>query len=176
MTQGGGGVAFGVASFARERTGDIAYSELAMPQVPSPADCRSATRDELGLTGWADGFDMRPCIGGPPFGGSPSAYTGGWIKPVDDRALDAASVAGLTDSWLPSIRTRLTVPTMMQPTVELSIHFLARSAGAYRSSGRHLFIEVRSASASGGFWEEDATIWSPDGVALVRSRQLAVIR
>ena len=168
-------VALGVGSFAKPRPGTVSYNDYPMPTVPPPELCQQATREELGLAPWADAFDMRPCIGGQAFSGSAQAISGGWIRPLDGRPLDAAVVAGLLDSWLPSVRTRLTAPNNYQPTIDLSVQFRSRSPRSAATPADYCLIQVSSRLAAGGFWEEDGVLWSRDGEVLAQSRQLAII-
>jgi acyl-CoA thioesterase len=57
------------------------------------------------------------------------------------------------------------------PTADLTIHFRAPVL-----SGEWVLADYRSRFSSGGVWEEDGELWSPDGTLLAQSRQLALIR
>jgi acyl-CoA thioesterase len=42
-------------------------------------------------------------------------------------------------------------------------------------AGEHVLMKVQSTAANDGFVEEDAELWSQDGVLLAQSRQLAIL-
>jgi len=118
-------------------------------------------------------FEVRPALGGPPFGGASEALTGGWLRFAEPQPLDAPALAMYADGWLPSAWTRLTRPAGA-PTVDLTVHF--RAPGAALAVVEEPVLAVfRSSTASAGFFEEDGELWSRNGELLVHSRQLAIV-
>ncbi len=117
-------------------------------------------------------LDVRPAIGGRLFSGE-EARTGGWLGFDTPRAADALACATYVDAWWPAPFVRLTTP-IAAPTIDLSIHFRVRlpvDDGPAPVLG--LFTSRTSAQ---GFFEEDAEVWSQDGVLLAQGRQLALAR
>ncbi len=66
-----------------------------------------------------------------------------------------------------------TAEPIIVPTLELTIHFRGRPP-----AGEHPWIRAAFTSrvAAGGVVEEDGELWSADGVLLVQSRQLSLVR
>lgn len=118
-------------------------------------------------------LDVRPALGALPFSGADDAHTGGWLAFDTPRAVDALACATFVDAWWPAPFVRLNAP-IAAPTIDLSIHFRARlplPAPIGPVLGR-----FTSRTSAQGFFEEDAELWSPDGVLLAQARQLALAR
>jgi acyl-CoA thioesterase len=129
-------------------------------------------------------YETRYAVGGMPFsGGSGSgsgaeeAVSGGWIRLAEPRPMDHLLLAALTDAWVPPIFVTLPPDRPVGvPTIDLTIHFrspLPPPGGLAEDA--FVFGLFRSRMASGGFVEEDGEIWSPSGVLLAQSRQLALV-
>jgi acyl-CoA thioesterase len=119
-------------------------------------------------------FEMRPAIGPLPFSGSDEALSGGWLRFREPRPLDPPALALYADAWWPPVFTRLQTP-VPAPTVDLTIHFRNPTAAAAQDPDEPVLAVFRSATSEGGFVEEDGELWSPDGVLLAQSRQLALL-
>jgi acyl-CoA thioesterase len=100
------------------------------------------------------------------------AWLGGWIRTARPRPSDQVALAAMTDAFMPPAFFRSGEPVMV-PTLELTIHFRALPP-----AGEHPWIcgWFSSRTAGGGVVEEDGELWSEDGVLLVQSRQLALMR
>jgi len=61
------------------------------------------------------------------------------------------------------------------PTIDLTIHFRAPEAAAIADPDAPVLGVFRSTDAAEGLIEEDGELWSPDGVLLAQSRQLALL-
>jgi acyl-CoA thioesterase len=115
---------------------------------------------------------MRYALGRRPFSGSDgSTLTGGWIKPLDPHAIDAALIAQIADAWLPAVFLRLIEPNAV-PTIDLTIHFRADLP----LPADYVLATFESRVSEGGFVEEDGWIWSRDGHLIAHSRQLALLQ
>jgi hypothetical protein len=81
----------------------------------------------------------------------------------------------LTDAWVPAVFGRMTLEDRVGvPTVDLTVHF--RSAiPPDLGEDDHALVVFRTQLAEEGFIEEDGEIWTPGGVLLAQSRQLAVL-
>ncbi len=120
-------------------------------------------------------YDQRWAIGDPPFtGGDAQAVVGGWIRFAEPRPVDHLSVAAYADAWIPSLFTRFPQPTAI-PTVDLTVHFRAPLPRTSMKPDDYCLVVFRTQVAAEGFIEEDGEVWSPDGVLLAHSRQLAAL-
>jgi acyl-CoA thioesterase len=117
-------------------------------------------------------FATQAAIGHEPFSGGDEALTGGWIALAGDEPspLDPPALALLSDAWLPSPFV-LVQDFVGVPTIDLTIHFRARSEGR---TGPALAV-FRSRTSAEGFFEEDGELWSQDGTLLAQSRQLGPV-
>ena len=144
-----------------------------MPQVP-PAGEVEPYPAHAGLPPIARRLILRGVIGAPPFSGADEALTGGWMSLHEPQPVDAPLLALYADGWLPAAFTALTAPAFA-PTVDLTIHFRNPAAAAAVSPGEPLLGVFRSRWSADGLIEEDGELWSPDGVLLAHSRQLALL-
>lgn len=145
--------------------------EAAMPDVPA-ADAIEPWPVHEQMPPIAKRIEMRPAVGAPLFSGAEDATTGGWMAVREhDGTVDAAVLALLSDAWLPAAFPRLTEPAAA-PTIDLTIHF-RRAAGA---PAEHVLGIFTSRLSAEGLFEEDGELFSPDGVLLAQSRQLALLR
>ncbi|HEU4979040.1 MAG TPA: thioesterase family protein [Solirubrobacteraceae bacterium] len=119
-------------------------------------------------------FDMRPAIGPMPFSGSDEALSGGWLRLREPRPVEAPVLAMYCDAWWPPVFTRLKTP-VPAPTIDLTVHFRNPPAATALDPQDRVLAVFRTATSEGGFVEEDGELWSPDGVLLAQSRQLALL-
>ncbi|MDQ6774548.1 MAG: thioesterase family protein [Candidatus Dormibacteraeota bacterium] len=164
LVQGGSTAALALAAFSAERPGP-AWQDLARPDAPSPEALASSSRQ----FGFTRNWDARPVVGAPPLSGAPTALSGGWLRALTDTFAGAPLLAAMADSWMPAAVARLSERPGFLPTIDLTVHFHAELP-----VGGWAFVLFRSDLAGGGQWEEDGTIWSPEGRVLARSRQLAL--
>lgn len=159
-----------LAAFAVDMPSAVDYVE-APPTATPFAELRRLDAPE-GTPPITHRLDVRPAIGPLPFSGADEGCTGGWLAFATPRDADALACATLVDAWWPAPFVRLTAP-IAAPTVDLSIHFRARLpvGGAGPVLGR-----FTSRTSAQGFFEEDAELWSADGVLLAQGRQLALAR
>ena len=144
-----------------------------MPQVPPAREVKPYAAHE-GLPPIAHRLVLRGVIGAPPFSGADEALTGGWMSLQDPQPVDAPLLALYADGWLPAAFTALTAPAFA-PTVDLTIHFRNPAAAAAVPPGEPLLGVFRSRWSADGLIDEDGELWSPDGVLLAQSRQLALL-
>lgn len=160
-------MATAAAVFADERDG-IEFDQVDAPRVSPPEDTAEVP-DGPDAPPFSRQFHYRPAIGTPTFGGGDEALTGGWLSLRDERALDAAALVALTDSWFPAVFV-IRTDTLPVPTLELTVHLRARLPRAHDwTLGRY-----RTRLARHGFLEEDAEIFSREGELLAQARQLAL--
>ncbi len=161
-----------VAAFGIEVPASAAYA-AAPPAVGGPESIAPADNSASGLS-IVSRFELRPALGGRIFGGAGEALTGGWLRFAEERATDAVALAMFADAWFPAPWVRLREP-VSAPTIDLTVHFRAPRAAAALRPGAPVLAVFRSSTAADGFFEEDGELWTPDGVLLAQSRQLALL-
>jgi acyl-CoA thioesterase len=161
-----------LAAFGTEVPAPAAYTTPA-PEVPAPDDVAPADNTSSGLS-IVSRFEARPALGAPMFAGADEAVTGGWLRFTEPRGTDAAALAMYADAWFPTPWVRLREP-VAAPTIDLTVHFRAPRAAAALAPGEPVLAVFRSTTAADGFFEEDGEVWTPDGVLLAQSRQLALL-
>lgn len=120
-------------------------------------------------------FDLRYALGQPPFSSADEAVTGGYIRLARPEPYDAALLALMVDAWLPSAWCRLD-RIAPAPTIDLTFHFRAPAVVRALAPDTPLAVRFHSTTSRDGLYEEDAEVWSPDGVLLAQGRQLALLR
>jgi acyl-CoA thioesterase len=136
--------------------------------VPPPEDCVLVDPDRTGVPPMVRNYEMRWALDTE----RRPATIGGWIRTAEPRPSDAVSLAAMTDAFMPPAFFR-PGERVLVPTLELTIHFRGEPP-----AGEHPWIEASftSRTAAGGVVEEDGELWSADGVLLVQSRQLSLMR
>jgi hypothetical protein len=177
LFQGEETYALALAALALPRQ-SATLADLAPPACPPLAACPPLILGE-GWPRFTALYDYRAGIGDPPFSGSAHARTGGWLRLREPHLADAPLVAAYTDAWMPCIFPRLRGP-IAAPTIDLTIHFRAAlplpTAGVPTATPDDYVLGVFSSRlGTEGYFEEDAEIWSPGGVLLAQSRQLALL-
>ena len=163
--------AIAVATFSAARHG-IEYVDVQAPEVPRPEELAPLPRSPE-MPPFLAHWDHRHAVGHPPFAGAGEALTGGWMRLVEPRPVDAMLAATLTDAWVPSIFARVGAPATA-PTIDLTVHF-RRALPVPGANPEDFVLGVfRSRMAHDGFFEEDGELWSSDGLLLAQSRQLAL--
>ncbi|HEX4465874.1 MAG TPA: thioesterase family protein [Solirubrobacteraceae bacterium] len=176
MEQDGALVALALSAFS------VAWSapqiaELALPQV-DPPDAERKTGIPLfaGAPPFTRHLIVQPRIGAVPFQGSDAPMeVGSWLGLLEERPIDALSLAFFSDALFSPPFIRLREPSTT-PTVDLTIHFrtpMPRSAEP--DAGELCFARFRSGLIQEGFFEEDGVIWAADGTVLAQSRQLGIV-
>jgi len=169
LLQQGETFAIALGAFSRSRP-SIDYAELTMPDVPPADQAKPLAVD--GAPPHIGYFSLRPVLGPPPFSGGDRALTGGWMRLAEAQVADAPAVVAYSDAWMPAIFSRIR-DRVGVPTVDLTVHFRAPVPVADVSPDDHYLVVFRTPVANDGFLVEDGEIWSPSGVLLAQSRQLA---
>jgi hypothetical protein len=162
-----------------------------MPQAPPPEEAFRLDPARNGIPAFVGNYDMRWAIGKPARSrgagsdgegrsgdvdrGPGDGVTGGWVRTAVPRPVDAPRIVAFADCWFPAAYARLgaVVPA---PTLDLTVY--VRSPLPPPGMGDEDFVlgAFRTRWGTGGVWEEDGELWSPDGVLLAQSRQLALVR
>jgi acyl-CoA thioesterase len=119
---------------------------------------------------------IQPRLGAMPFAGSDSPMeVGAWLGLRDaQRTIDAPALALFCDALYSPPFVRLAGPGV-SPTIDLTIHFRADAARVGLRPGELCFARFHTGLVHEGFFEEDGTVWAPDGALLAQSRQLAIL-
>lgn len=156
----------------------IAEWSPARPDTPLPEDLPARLIDPR-MPPVADHVAYRPCIGPPPFSGTPldagePARTGGWLELLEPGPVDAALVAFYIDAWWPAALGPIS-ELSMNPTVELSLHW--RSALPPEGLPHQaLLLDARTEASLEGLADEHARVFTAGGVLLADAVQLAITR
>jgi len=175
MEQDGKLLALALGAFSRSRPGPT-FADLGPPTVPP------ATSIEPMVPGppapvITERFVSRLAIGRTPFSGQTStemAETGGWLQLAEPQMVDPIVAAAYMDAWVPAIFSR-SGGFVAVPTVDLTVHFRAALPLASARADDAYLVRFRTTTAADGFIEEDGELWSPDGVLVAQSRQLALM-
>ena len=178
MTQDGRLLALALAAFSAPRAA-LELHHARMPEAAPPERC--APRGVL-PGGFAlpihQRYEQLWAVGGRPYSGAGEALCGGWIRFAEGpRTPDALAVAAFTDAFPPTVMSTLTPGSSLgaMPTVDLTIHFRVSLPLPGLAPEAFLLAAFRAREAREGFFEEDGEIWTPDGVLVAQSRQLAVL-
>lgn len=162
-------VGMALAAFAKTRPGDGFDDQVPPPELAAGPQSVPVRTAEAPIP-LAERFETRPVFGGEPFRGGQEALAGGWIRLAQPVPVDEVVVAALTDAWFPAVFNRVD-SFVAVPTIELTIHF--RHQVADLGAETHCFVRFRSRTAVDGFVEEEGEVWSPGGLVLAQSSQLA---
>jgi len=113
---------------------------------------------------------MQRRFGELPFTGAKQGEVGGWIGLVEERPIDALTLAVVADAWFPAPWPRL-AELAPAPTIDLTVHFRA----PLPLDDTLLLGRFRSRLVRDGFFDEDGELWTPDGTLVAQSRQLALL-
>jgi acyl-CoA thioesterase len=174
LVQDGGVMVIALAAFATDFPTALEYATTA-PDVGPPPDSLNIFAPAPGIPEIALRVGTAPRFGpgaGSGPGGEPLA--GGWLRLAEPRIADAAALAFYADAWLPAPFSMLEQP-VPAPTIDLTIHFRTRLPHPGMAIDAPVLARFSSSTSHGGFFEEDGTIWAPDGTLLVQSRQLALL-
>ncbi|MFN8036597.1 MAG: thioesterase family protein [Acidimicrobiia bacterium] len=174
LVQGDTLVGLALGACSKPRPGPE-FCDLVMPEVADPTTM-PASVPPPDAPPIARRWETRWAIGTLPFTGAVSreAVAGGWIRLPERQVADASVIAAITDAWIPPAFARVR-ESFVVPTVDLTVHFRTVLPHTTMSADDACLAVFRTRAAAGGFLEEDGEVWSPDGVLLAQSRQLAAI-
>lgn len=146
----------------------LEYLGLQMPDVQPPEKCEPLKKDPAPDAPAGLLLEHRPAAPPRPLTGSERAEILVWIRLVENRPLDALSLAVLADGAAPALFAHLTsfVPI---PSVEITLNFCAVEAAGDSPWVLGVF---RTRHAAGGYVVEDGELWTPSGELALLARQL----
>jgi len=175
LLQGGKLQAIALAAFARAGASAEMHHALP-PEVAPPEACPLRGGSGIPIH---ERFEQRFAIGPLPMAGprSREARTGGWLRLVEPRPLDAALLVAYADAWPPSVFTTDEIPLALGglPTVDLTVHVRTPLPVPDVGPEDAVLVSFRTREVGQGLLEEDGEIWSRNGRLLAHSRQLAVL-
>jgi acyl-CoA thioesterase len=119
-------------------------------------------------------YDLR-YVDCDPLAGGESSATQCWISDVPPRELDFPAIAAYCDVFVPRLFVRKGAPTPIA-TVTLSINFHVDGATLARHKGSHAFGKAKANAFNGGYYDQEAQLWSRDGTLLATTHQLVWFR
>lgn len=162
-----------IAMFATRRD-TWAAPEARMPDVP-PAEACEVFQQPPGVVVWLKNYTFRVLQGNIKQARSGQATDDTtstlWVNDEPPRPIDFASLASYCDIFFPRIYLRRgqIVPA---GTVSLNIYFHATAERLAQLGSAPLLCTARGLNYGGGFFDQNAQIWSPDGFLLANTQQM----
>ena len=167
--------AIALAAFARA-SASVEMHHALPPEVAPAEACPLRSASGIPIH---EQFEQRVAIGPLPMSGprTREARTGGWLRLVEPRPLDAALLVAYADAWPPAVFATSEIPPSAGgvPTVDLTVHVRTPLPAPGVGPADPVLVSFRTREVSQGLLEEDGEIWSRDGRLLAHSRQLAVL-
>lgn len=145
--------------------------------VPPPQDLPALRKG--GLPPWVSRYDMRSVYNAFPeaFDGQeqPEARSVLWVRDDPPRPLDFASLASISDCFLPRIflRRRQRAPI---GTISLTTYFHADAAALATQGDDWLLATARGLNYHDGFFDQSGELWSAQGRLLASTHQLVYFK
>ncbi|UGT62620.1 acyl-CoA thioesterase [Nocardia asteroides] len=152
-------------------------SEIAPPQVPPFAEAAPFLPPEFPV--WMGKYEQHFVEGAgllaAEAGPRPDSVTTVWVRDTPPRPLDRPALTALCDVFIPRamVRTGRLVPA---GTVSLTVYFHADAGVLAAVADRPVLGTARAQHFGAGFFDQSATVWSPDGVVLATSHQLVYFK
>jgi acyl-CoA thioesterase len=158
------------------------WDHTAMPLVPAPQDCPDLWEGTGGFTNLHKNWQYRLAMGPAMRSGKitdtarTESTSGGWVRLVEPRPVDAAVAAALTDTWVPMPFTYIDDShPIMFPTIELTVHFLDPLPLLGDTGEDPCLVWHRIDTSRSGFVLQDTEVWTHSGRLIARGRQKALL-
>jgi|TARA_R110000772_G_scaffold252157_2_gene367364 acyl-CoA thioesterase len=160
------------AAYGKDRSSDIKLAGPEMPAVGDPELLAQLPYIE-GLTpAFTQHFDMRMEYGEMPFSGADSADFGIWLRFPRPRDIDISSLIALADAP-PMPGLNMIKPPGIGSSLSWYLEFPCDLPTADASDW--WYCDYRCVAAGNGYFHNNATIWGPNGQAVMFSRQVATV-
>ncbi len=174
LTQGGSTVITATAVTAVRRT-TFSSIEHNMPVV-TPAHLLA--RSDPPALPWTHRYDMRSMTGHMPAvwdGIEGDTLTQMWVRDVQERHIDFASLTALADSFFPRVylRRRSFVPI---GTVSMTVYFHAGAHELTALSNSFVLGQAKAQCFYNGFFDQTAQLWSEAGALLATTHQFVYFK
>ena len=174
LTQAGSTVITATAVTAVRRT-TFSSIESHMPEV-TPAS--SLPRAEAAVLPWTQRYDMRSLTGHLPTvwdGVEGDTLTQMWVRDVQERHVDFASLCAMADSFFPRVylRRRTFVPI---GTVSMTVYFHADAPELAALKSNFVLGQAKAQCFYNGFFDQSAQLWSEAGTLLATTHQVVYFK
>ncbi|WP_027872904.1 acyl-CoA thioesterase [Spongiibacter marinus] len=162
------------ATYGKDRQSAVAVEGPVMPEsIPAPQDCMLLPFID-GLTpAFTQHFDMALASGHLPLSGGDSADFSLWLRFRDTTALSESALIALADAP-PMPGLNMIKPPGVGSSLSWYLEF-PNAVNAGDAADNWWFMDYRSQAGSNGYFCNYATIWSPSGVPIMFSRQVATV-
>ena len=174
LMQGGQVVITATAVTAARRT-TFSSIEHHMPVVTPAAQLNRSAPPKLP---WTHCYDMRAITGHLPTvwdGVEGDTLTQMWVRDVQERHIDFASLTAMADSFFPRVylRRRAFVPI---GTVSMTVYFHADAAELASLGSSFVLGQAKAQCFYNGFFDQTAQLWSDAGILLATTHQLVYFK
>lgn len=174
LTQGGAVVITATAVTAVRRT---TFSSIESP-IPTVTPAQALPRAEATILPWTQRYDMRSLTGHLPTvwdGTQSDTLTQVWVRDVQQRHIDFASLTALADTFFPRVflRRRTFVPI---GTVSMTVYFHADAAELAALGSEFVLGQAKAQCFFNGFFDQSAQLWSEAGLLLVTTHQVVYFK
>ncbi len=114
-------------------------------------------------------------ISGAPFTGESDGNSLFWSRTTEPTRFDAAALALLAD-YMPPRVFYLTNSFVPSSTLSMNVHFHGAPEEFEAVGARHVLVGVEGRRVAHGYWDHSAKFWSPEGVLLGVTEQMALHR
>jgi hypothetical protein len=171
LLQDGQAVATGTLMTAMRRP-TWGLQEIAMPQVPRPADLKL---ERARGVKWIENYERYYAEGGVPseWNGQDAGHsrTRLWVRDRPPRPLDFPALAAIADNFFPRVWLRKATLTAIG-TVTMTVYFHADS-GVLQSTGTGLLLaQAQGQAFRDGYFDQTGQLWNEAGELLVTTHQL----
>lgn len=162
------------ATFCRHRDSKADFDQSTAPDVPPPEEVSTAPESPL-FPKFASHYEYKFCVGEIPYSGADEAAVGGWCRLRDaEKPADAADAAALIDLWPPAILSTVSKPTPAA-TISWQVLFHHPLPLANAAADDFYLVAATSSQTVGGFAEERADLFGPDGRRIAQAQQLVAV-
>ena len=153
------------------RRSTFSSNESPMPAVAAAHNLQRAQPPKLP---WTQRYDMRSITGHLPAtwdGTEGDTLTQMWVRDVQERAVDFASLTALADSFFPRVylRRKTFVPI---GTVSMTVYFHADAAELAALGSGFVLGQAKAQCFFNGFFDQTAQLWSGAGTLLATTHQV----
>ena len=146
--------------------------------MPALTPAHLLQRSEPPKLPWTHCYDMRALTGHLPTvwdGTEGDTLTQMWVRDVQERHIDFASLTALADSFFPRVylRRRTFVPI---GTVSMTVYFHADAAELAALGTDFILGQARAQCFFNGFFDHSAQLWSGAGTLLATTHQVVYFK
>jgi len=162
-----------IAMFATRRD-TWAAQEAVMPAAPAAADC-DVTAPPAGVPAWVANYEFRFITGSIQDGrsgqGRDDSTSLFWLRETPSRPLEFAALTSFCDAFFPRLYLRRGAPAPAG-TVSFNVYFHADAQRLAQVGAEPVLCMARGLNFGGGFFDQNAQVWSADGFLLANTQQM----